>query len=131
MRLSSFALACLVILSLSLNSSHSSADALSDSLMKLPPEERARQACIVKGLERMRRDKRLPRADRMKSSILSPAQLNGEVLTAKGAAVRSKERWFALSFTCEVTKDLLKATTFDYEVGSEIPADKWEDLGLW
>lgn len=107
------------------------ADSLEESLMKLPPEERARQACIVKGLERIKIEKRLPKPDRMKTSIFSPAAMSGQRVVAKGAAVRAKDRWYALSFSCSVTDDLLKATAFEYQLGAEIPSEKWEDLGLW
>jgi hypothetical protein len=30
-----------------------------------------------------------------------------------------------------VTSDQMKATSFTYELGAEIPEAKWEDLGLW
>jgi hypothetical protein len=107
------------------------AGSLEESLLKLPPEEQARQACIVKGIDQIRRDKRLSKADRLKTSILNPAELDGTVVTAKGAAVHAKDRWYALKFTCAVSKDLLKASSFVYEIGPEIPREKWEDLGLW
>ena len=35
------------------------AGSLEESLLKLPPEEQARQACIVKGIDQIRQDKRL------------------------------------------------------------------------
>jgi hypothetical protein len=108
-----------------------SAGSLEESFLKLPPEERARQACIVKGIDQIRRDRRLGRADRLKTSILNPAELDGTVVTAKGAAVHAKDRWYSLTFTCAVSNDLLKATSFTYEIGPEIPREKWEDLGLW
>ncbi len=45
---------------------------IDQALMKLGPEERARQVCIIKGIETVRKDKRLSQADRMKTSILQP-----------------------------------------------------------
>jgi hypothetical protein len=107
------------------------AGSLEESLLKLLPEEQARQACIVKGIDQIRRDKRLRKADRLKTSILNPAELDGTIVTANGAAVHAKDRWYALKFTCAVSKDLLKATSFAYEIGQEIPREKWEDLGRW
>lgn len=104
---------------------------LEDTLLKLAPDERARQACVIKGLERLRLDKRLPKVDRIKTSILTPARLDGVVVTGTGAAVRSQGRWYVISFSCLVTKDLLKATSFEYQVGEEIPAERWDNLGLW
>jgi hypothetical protein len=104
---------------------------IDQALMKLGPEERARQVCIIKGIETVRKDKRLRQADRMKTSILQPAQFTGTVVTATGGAVRMQHHWYVLKFTCEVTDDLMKAKTFTFELGDEIPKDKWEDYGLW
>jgi Domain of Unknown Function (DUF930) len=101
------------------------------ALMKLAPEERAHQACIIKGIETVRKDKRLRQADRMKTSILGPAQFTGTVVTATGGAVRMQHHWYALKFTCSVTDDQMKATSFTFELGQEIPKEKWEDYGLW
>ena len=36
-----------------------------------------------------------------------------------------------LKFKCDVSPDQMKALTFTYEIGKEIPEAKWEDLGLW
>lgn len=104
---------------------------LEKSFEKLDPEEIARQACSVAGVDQIKRDKALKRVDRMQTGILSPAVLNGETLTGKGGAVRAKDKWYAVSFTCALTKDHKKATSFAYTIGEEIPQDKWEDLGLW
>lgn len=67
----------------------------------------------------------------MKTSIFSRAVLDGTSLSAKGGAVRSNHRWYALSFSCDLTEDLMKAQSFKYELGEEISKDKWDDLGLW
>lgn len=104
---------------------------LENSFEKLDPEEVARQACIVAGVDQLKRDKALPRVDRMKTGILAPAVRQGETLTGKGGAVRAKDKWYAVAFTCALTKDHKKATSFAYKLGEEIPQEKWEDLGLW
>ncbi len=118
-----------VVLCLLPNAGH--AGALENSLKKLAPEERAHQACVIKGMATLRRDKRLPRADRVKTAVSGAAVFDGTVVTANGGAVRAKGRWFALKFVCKVTADQMKATSFDYELGSEIPETKWESYGLW
>ncbi len=104
---------------------------MDDSLRQLDPEFRAHQVCIIRGLEAIRREGRLPGADRMKTGILSPARFEGTKVTTQGGAVRARQRWYALKFTCTVTPDQMKATSFTYEVGKEIPEAKWEQLGLW
>ena len=104
---------------------------MDDTLMKLEPEERAHQACILRGIDTLKRSKKLSRIDRLKTSILSRATFDGSTVVAKGAAVRAHGQWYHLKFTCDVGQDQLKATSFDYELGAEIAEDRYEDLGLW
>jgi hypothetical protein len=123
-RLSCAAIACCLPLAVE-------AGALEQALMKLDPQERSHQVCILKGLDSVKRDARVRGADRLKTSILSPAVLQGTLLTARGGAVRAKNRWYAISFTCQLTADLMKATSFSFELGAEIPKSRWDQLGLW
>ncbi|MBN9248444.1 DUF930 domain-containing protein [Hyphomicrobium sp.] len=111
--------------------SPASAASMDQSLLKLDPEERAHQACILKGILDINRAKKLTHVDRLKTSILSRATFDGTTVFAKGGAVRANSHWYQVKFTCAVTKDQMKATSFDYEIGPEIPESKWEDLGLW
>ncbi|WP_045836809.1 DUF930 domain-containing protein [Hyphomicrobium sp. 99] len=104
---------------------------IDQSLLKLDPEERAHQVCILKGILDINRAKKLQHVDRLKTSILSRATFDGTTVVAKGGAVRAKNRWYQVKFTCAVTKDQMKATSFEYEIGPEIPESKWEDVGLW
>lgn len=112
-------------------SAGTSAKSLEKSLEGLSPEFRSHQACILRGLSAVRSEPKLRKADRMKTSIFSPAVLDGTKLTAKGGAVRAAGHWYSLSFSCDLTKDWMKATTFSFSMGREIPEREWEDLGLW
>lgn len=114
-----------------LAATHASAGSIKDQMAKLDPEERAHQACAIKGLEAIRKDKKLPGADRLKTGIFGRAVYTGNEVTAKGGAVKAKNHWYKLKFSCTVTPDQMKATIFTYELGSEIPQAQWEDLGLW
>jgi hypothetical protein len=107
------------------------AGSINDQLMKLDPEERAHQACIIKGVDTIRRDGKLPKADRLKTSISGRATFTGTQVASKGGAVRAKAHWYNIQFKCDVTPDQMKALTFTYVIGGEIPEAKWEDLGLW
>jgi hypothetical protein len=107
------------------------ANAIDRTLMKLSPEERAHQACAVKGLSIVRRDKRFAKADRLMPDVFSRAKFDGSIVVAKGGAVRIPEHWFAISFQCAVTDDQMKATSFSYELGNEIPKTSWNEVGLW
>jgi predicted outer membrane repeat protein len=67
----------------------------------------------------------------MKTSIVARATFANNSVTTKGGAVKAHEHWYKLKFDCVVTSDQMKATAFTYEIGAEIPASQWEDLGLW
>jgi hypothetical protein len=104
---------------------------LENTLAKLDPQERSHQACIIKGIDMVRHDARLKNADRIKTQIFAPAVLDNTQLTAKGGAVRAGKHWYAMSFTCQLSKDLAKATAFTFALGKEIPKESWEKHGLW
>ena len=108
------------------------ADASMDRvLQKLDPEERAHQACSLRGLDAIRKGTRLKAIDRLKTSSSNQATFKDNVVVANGAALRANHRWYALQYKCAVTDDQMKAKTFDFQLGAEIPEDKWEDFGLW
>ncbi len=108
------------------------ADASMDRVLKeLEPEERAHQVCNLRGLDAIRKGSHLKGVDRVATTIQKPAVFKDNVVIAKGGAVRAKNRWYFLDFTCAVSADQMKANTFDYKLGSEIPEAKWEDFGLW
>jgi hypothetical protein len=121
----------LAVLAILDSGSAAAAGSLEKSLMKLSPEERAHQACVIKGLEIVRRDKKLAKADRIMPDIFQRAQFDGSVVSAKGAAVHAGKQWFALSFDCKVSPDQLKAVNFAFQLGDEIPSERWEEVGLW
>lgn len=108
------------------------ADASMDRVLKeLEPEERAHQVCNLRGLDAIRKGSHLKGVDRVATTIQKPAVFKDNVVTAKGGVVRAKNHWYFLDFTCAVSNDQMKATSFDYKLGAEIPEDKWEDYGLW
>jgi hypothetical protein len=108
-----------------------SAASIDKALRKLGPEERSHQACIYRGLEVIRRETPLRRADRMTTFVFGRAVLDGTHLTAKGGGVRADGHWYALSFACDLTADYMQARTFTYKLGPEIPKKDWDKYGLW
>ncbi|MGO4683485.1 DUF930 domain-containing protein [Hyphomicrobium sp. 2TAF46] len=108
------------------------ADASMDRVLKeLEPEERAHQVCNLRGIDAVRKGSHLKGVDRVTTTLQKPALFKNNVVVAKSAAVRAKNRWYFLDFTCAVSGDQMKATSFDYKLGGEIPENKWEDYGLW
>jgi hypothetical protein len=108
------------------------ADESMDRVLKeLEPEERAHQVCNLRGIDAVRKGSHLRGVDRVTTSILKPAAFKDNVVIAKGGAVRAKNHWYMLDFKCAVTADQMKATSFEFQLGDEIPEAKWEEYGLW
>lgn len=108
------------------------ADQSMDRVLKeLEPEERAHQVCNLRGLDAVRKGSHLRGIDRITTNILQPAAFKDNVVIAKGGAVRAKNHWYKLDFKCAVTTDQMKATSFEFQLGDEIPEEKWETYGLW
>lgn len=107
------------------------ANALDRALAQLDPEERAYQACMILGLDKVRKDRVFPHADRMQSAVLGRATVAGNRVTGGGGAVRADHRWYRIAFDCTVTDNHMKATAFTYKLGAEIPRKRWDDIGLW
>lgn len=124
-------LTALATIALALAPAAASAATLDKALANLDPEERARQACVIRGIDQIRADKALPKADRIQAGGQSTSKFDGAIVMANAGAVRAKDQWFALKFKCAVTADHMKATSFSYEIGAAIPEDRWEDLGLF
>lgn len=109
----------------------SRAATVEEQLKKLDFEERADQVCVVLGVETIRHGGQLPNADRLMTSASGRAHVKGASVIAKHAAVRADHHWYRLRFACDVSDDHMKAYSFQYEIGSEIPQEQWIDHGLW
>lgn len=101
------------------------------SLQKLAPSERLEQLCDYTAMVRIRKDERNFRPDRAVANATSDHQQKNHMIVAKGAAFRSRGKWYALSFTCKAEPEHLKIESFHYTIGNEIPQAKWAAYGLW
>jgi hypothetical protein len=101
------------------------------SLQRLAPNERLEQLCDYTAMVHIRNDQRHFRPDRAVANAISDPQQKNHTIIAKGAAFRSRGKWYALSFACTAEPDHLKIESFHYTVGKEIPQAKWAAYGLW
>jgi hypothetical protein len=102
-----------------------------EGLKKLDLETRLEQICDYEAMQRIGRDAKGFRPDRSQSNAILETRLDGNTLTAKGAAFRSKGQWYQFSFTCKGAPDHLSVVSFAYQIGEPIPEAKWEEYGLW
>ena len=109
-------------------STHARAD---DALLtRLAPDERVEQLCGLEAMGQIHDWQRDFEPDRVTAYARAATRLSGRVLTAEGAAFRSKRHWYGLRFACTVSADLKRVTAFAFHVGEPIPRERWEALGL-
>ncbi len=99
-------------------------------LPRLAPDESVEQLCGLEAMGQIHDWQRDFEPDRVTAYALASTKLSGRVLTAEGAAFRSKRRWYGLRFACTVSPDLKRVTAFAFHVGEPIPRERWEALGL-
>jgi hypothetical protein len=100
-------------------------------LKRMDPITRLEQVCDAAAMARIARDNREFRIDRSVVSALEEPRAKGDTLTGKGAAFRSKGKWYRYSFTCQTTPDRLRVIAFEYKLGDEIPEAQWSQYGLY
>jgi hypothetical protein len=100
-------------------------------LKRMDPSTRLEQLCDVEAMKRIAGDNREFRIDRSVVSALEEPRVKGDMLTGKGAAFRSKGKWYRYSFTCQATPDRLRVLAFEYQLGDEIPETQWSKHGLY
>ena len=101
------------------------------SLLRLAPGERLVQLCDYTAMKRIRHDHRKFRPDRAVADAVGDPTIDKNTVIAKGGAFRSRKKWYALSFRCTASPDNMKVLSFTYQIGGEIPQDKWAAYGLW
>jgi hypothetical protein len=101
------------------------------SLKRLAPVDRLEQLCDYTAMTRIRKDHRHLRPDRAVAGAAKEPHIKDNTIVAKGGAFRSRRKWYALSYTCTAAPDHLSVLSFSYNIGPEIPEDKWTGYGLW
>ena len=100
-------------------------------LKRLDPATRLEQVCDAAAMKQIARDHREFRIDRSVVSAIVEPRVKGDTLSGKGAAFRSKGKWYQYSFTCQATPDRLRVLSFEYKLGDEIPETQWSKHGLY
>ena len=65
------------------------------------------------------------------SSAAPAVGKNAKVAALVPAAVRSKGKWYRLSFVCKTSADHMSVLSFDYKIGDAIPKEHWEEYNLF
>lgn len=100
------------------------------SLATLDGSERMVQLCNLEALEQIHAwnagfDPELVVPYATRNETVSAA-----TVTAEGAAFRSHDAWYGLSFECRLSGGGRQVVAFRFHVGAAIPPARWADLGL-
>jgi hypothetical protein len=101
------------------------------SLKMLAPAERLEQICDYTAMKKINDAPNGLRPDRAVGDARSRIIVSKDTIEAKGAAFRSHQKWYELSYTCTASPDHMKVLSFEYKTGPAIPEDKWASYNLW
>ncbi|PWK72674.1 DUF930 domain-containing protein [Aminobacter sp. AP02] len=98
------------------------------ALATFAPDERAIQLCNIEAMEQIHRWKAELRPDLVAPYATANLRIEGGSIHAKGGAFRAGQRWFGVTFNCDVADGAVAA--FEFSVGDEIPKGRWAEYNL-
>jgi hypothetical protein len=98
-----------------------------EQMLKLSPETRLEQRCNARAMEAIGREHKGFKPDELVAYAFADPAIKGNTIKAPGAAVRSRGKWFRLSYSCEASGDALSVVTFQYSLGTEVPRAEWAE----
>lgn len=96
------------------------------ALPTLGNDERVVQLCSIEALEQIKAAKPEFVPDTLVAYAFGDMNVAAGVLTAPGAAFRSRRRWWSVSLRCAVAPDYSAVTAFEFTLGDEVPRENWE-----
>ncbi len=120
----------MIIILLSLTAMNLPAAAMNASekaqLERLDPATRLEQRCDVEAMERISREQAKFSVDKVLAYAFSDPVVKENSIQADGAAFRSREHWYKLSYACKTDDEHIKILSFSYTIGSEVPQNQWD-----
>jgi len=98
---------------------------------QLDPTTRLEQVCDTEILEKVNVDDPRFRADRVVAYTFKNPKIVDDRLTANGAAIRGRGKWFHLTYSCQTGPKHLDVHDLSYEIGEEIPSALWSQYYLY
>lgn len=96
-----------------------------DEMMLLDPSERIEQVCNTRAMSELGKTNKGMRPDELVAYAYRDPVVKGWQIKASGAAVRSGNAWYHLSYDCETVHDGLDVKSFTYKLGAAIPNSEW------
>ncbi|HEY7383598.1 MAG TPA: DUF930 domain-containing protein [Beijerinckiaceae bacterium] len=90
-------------------------------MLKLDLGTRVEQQCDARAGGVVSREHKGLRVDQVIAYAFSDPVIRGTEVTAPGAIVRSKGKWYRLSYRCRTTADGTGIEFFEHSLGPEVP----------
>lgn len=102
-------------------------------LKKLLPEDRIVQACNMAIEDRLSKETKYHAVDRIAPDAGARSHIAKHRLEVSKGAFRSRGQWYKIRYSCNMSKDNMRALNSDFEVLSSepIPERKWDRLKLY
>ena len=128
MKFACFGIAATAFASLALGAAIHPAQAKSstEQMMMLDPAARMEQRCNARGMGLVGREHKGFHPDELVAYAYANTVLHDNRIKAPGAAVRSGNTWYHLSYDCETANEGLDVKSFTYKLGAAIPNSEWE-----
>lgn len=94
-------------------------------LNALAPEERLEQRCDIEAMERIAKDQKGMKPDKVIAYAFGDPDVAADSIKASGAVFRSGGEWYRLRYKCQITPSTLGVRDFDYKVGEKVPEAQW------
>lgn len=116
---------CLLLLSTSYARSSSYSLIEKRQLLQLDPQTRLEQACDIAVMNAIQKQTKLA-PDKVLAYAFDDISIQQHQLIAPGAAVRSRNNWYKLSYKCIAQPNHLDIISITFKIGSIVPRTEWE-----
>lgn len=94
-------------------------------MLSLDPRFRVEQRCDARAMDVVGHEHKSLRPDELVAYAFRDTSLHGSTIKAPGAAIRSGDTWYHLSYACQTSDDGLEVKSFSYTLGGPIPKSEW------
>ena len=91
----------------------------------LAPEERLEQRCDIEAMERIAKEQKGMKPDKVIAYAFGDPDVAPDSINASGAVFRSGGEWYRLRYKCQIAPSTLGIRNFDYKVGDKVPEAQW------
>ena len=110
---------------------HAIDNRIARQLKALAPDERREQRCDIEAMNRIAKEEKGFRPDKVIAYTFADPVEKGDLVKAPGAVFRSRGDWYRLKYRCETADHGLAIQSFKFKVGAMVPREDWEKYYLY